>query len=61
MPSRQVIVIRILLGLLDSGQQLLLVVLIDELAGLFTLISHQPCVSPLFGHRPDLDALGLGG
>jgi hypothetical protein len=58
-PARQVIVIRVLLSLLYRILQFLLVVFVDELAGLLPLISHQSGITPLLGHGPDLDALGF--
>lgn len=59
MPSREVVIVGVLLGLLDVVQQFFLVVFVDELAGLFALVCDQPGVSPLLGHGPDLDALGF--
>ncbi len=61
MPSGQIIVIGVLLGLFDGVLQLLLVVLVDKLAGLLALIRHELGVSPLLRQRPDLNRLVFGG
>ena len=60
MPSGQIIVIGVLLGLFDGVLQLLLVVLVDKLAGLLALIRHELGVSPLLRQRPDLNRLVFG-
>ena len=60
MPSREVVVVRVLLGLLDGVQQFFLVVFVDELAGLLALVCDQPGVPPLLGHGPNFDAFGFG-
>jgi hypothetical protein len=59
-PSREVVIVRVLLGLLDGVQQFFLVVFVDELAGLLALVRDQPGVSPLLGHGPNFDAFGFG-
>lgn len=61
MPAGEVVVIRVLLRLPDGVGQLLLVVLVDELAGLLAFVRHQFGVAPLPRQRPDLDGLALGG
>lgn len=48
MPSGQVIVVGVLLSFLNGVLKLLLVVLIDELAGLLALVCHELGVPPLF-------------
>jgi len=61
MPSGQIIVIGVLLGLLYSVLKLLLIVLVDELAGLLALVGYKLCVPPLLWQGPNLDRLVLGG
>jgi hypothetical protein len=59
-PSREVVIVGVLLRPLEGRSQLSLVVLDDLLVDLLAFLLHQFGLAPLLGHLPDLDLLALG-